>query len=438
MLRSLHMKDVGPADRFDLELGERMNVLTGDNGLGKSFVLEVAWWALTGAWVKRPVQPRKGKEDTATIRVEPGAPHRSGASHYRRMKQDWEFGGGDGQTSSMHPSGLRFPSWIEGRPPAVFVMADGTLAVWDPARNHLSEGRMGSNYLGTPQAYCFDQGELWNGLIVQDKPVTNGLIQDWTRWQLEAAAGKTSPFGLLSKVLKDLSHPDEEMRPGEPRRVYLNDPRDYPTIDLPYDNVAITHLSAGMRRVFNLAYLIVWTWTEHEKACELLGWKPAEQIVFLLDEVESHLHPKWQRHIAPALLHVLEGLGAGIKPQLLLTTHAPLVMASLEPDFDPERDRQFLFELEGGQVSLREIPWAKQGNVESWLSAGFGLPNARSIPGERVVEAAYAWMGGDTAALPEGLRTEDEIERELHRQLAGHDPFLIDWHVWREHGIRVK
>lgn len=37
MLRALHMKDVGPAARFDLTLGERLNVLTGDNGLGESF-----------------------------------------------------------------------------------------------------------------------------------------------------------------------------------------------------------------------------------------------------------------------------------------------------------------------------------------------------------------------------------------------------------------
>ena len=41
MLRSLHTRDVGPAALFDMELGERLNVLTGDNGLGKSFLLEV-------------------------------------------------------------------------------------------------------------------------------------------------------------------------------------------------------------------------------------------------------------------------------------------------------------------------------------------------------------------------------------------------------------
>ena len=71
MLRSLHTKDVGPAPALDLTLGERLNVLTGDNGLGKSFVLDVAWWALTGTWVGRPVLPNGSSSSprwSATIR----------------------------------------------------------------------------------------------------------------------------------------------------------------------------------------------------------------------------------------------------------------------------------------------------------------------------------------------------------------------------------
>jgi len=47
------VRDVGPAPRLDLELGERLNVLTGDHGLGKSFPLERAGWmscAGVGRW----------------------------------------------------------------------------------------------------------------------------------------------------------------------------------------------------------------------------------------------------------------------------------------------------------------------------------------------------------------------------------------------------
>ena len=33
-----------------MELAPRLNVITGDNGLGKSFLLDVIWWALTRKW----------------------------------------------------------------------------------------------------------------------------------------------------------------------------------------------------------------------------------------------------------------------------------------------------------------------------------------------------------------------------------------------------
>src|SRR5512132_3851139 len=58
------------------ELGERLNVLTGDNGLGKSFVLDVAWWVLTGTWVARAVLPRTGNEQTAEIGFQLDLPKR--------------------------------------------------------------------------------------------------------------------------------------------------------------------------------------------------------------------------------------------------------------------------------------------------------------------------------------------------------------------------
>ena len=47
MLHSLHLQNVGPAPAFDLNLKPRLNLLTGDNGLGKTFLLNVAWFGLT-------------------------------------------------------------------------------------------------------------------------------------------------------------------------------------------------------------------------------------------------------------------------------------------------------------------------------------------------------------------------------------------------------
>jgi putative AbiEii toxin of type IV toxin-antitoxin system len=439
MLRSLHMKDVGPAARFDLELGERLNVLTGDNGLGKSFVLDVAWWVLTGTWVARAVLPRAGAEETAEIGFQLYLPKRyEGQQHtagFRRAPQGWEDPIRDGRGSLIDGrSGTLTQDRLDGViwAPVIYARADGAFSVWDPARNYRASDSP-DGFIAVPRPYHFDVSEVWDGLERDGKPICNGLIQDWTRWQLEAAGGKPSPFELLRNVLGRLSHPSEPMTPGEPRRLYLDDVRDYPTIDLPYGNVPIAHLSAGMRRIVSLAYLIAWTWSEHEKACQLLGRKPAERIVFLADEVELHLHPQWQRHIVPRLMDVLEGLGTRMQPQVLMTTHSPMVLASLEPHFDMARDKLFLFELSEKEITLRDVPWTKRGDAASWLTSPvFGLEQARSPEAEKAIEAAYDYMAGRHSELPQGLRTDQEIDRELRRLLPDQDKFWPRWIVYQE------
>jgi recombinational DNA repair ATPase RecF len=46
MLNKLVLNGVGPAQRLTIDFKRRLNFLTGDNGLGKSFVLDIAWWRL--------------------------------------------------------------------------------------------------------------------------------------------------------------------------------------------------------------------------------------------------------------------------------------------------------------------------------------------------------------------------------------------------------
>lgn len=47
------------------------------------------------------------------------------------------------------------------------------------------------------------------------------------------------------------------------------------------------------------------------------------EVVFLLDEIESHLHPAWQRRILPAFQRLFP------KAQIFIATHSPFVIASL-------------------------------------------------------------------------------------------------------------
>lgn len=57
MLENLAFRNVGPAREMALEFSPRLNLITGDNGLGKSFILDAAWWALTRTWARRKIVP---------------------------------------------------------------------------------------------------------------------------------------------------------------------------------------------------------------------------------------------------------------------------------------------------------------------------------------------------------------------------------------------
>jgi len=61
MIRELHLKRVGPAPEFNVEFADRLNLFTGDNGLGKTFLLDIVWWALTGTWAGNPAWPQRVK-----------------------------------------------------------------------------------------------------------------------------------------------------------------------------------------------------------------------------------------------------------------------------------------------------------------------------------------------------------------------------------------
>jgi hypothetical protein len=190
-----------------------------------------------------------------------------------------------------------------------------------------------------------------------------------------------------------------------------------------------------MRRVLALAYLLVWTWSEHKAASALLHQPPTDRLVLLFDEVEAHLHPQWQRVLLPAVFDVIGKLYSDIfkrEVQILATTHAPLVLASVESRFTKELDRLITFNPRKKErdVDVVTEEWSKQGDVLGWLvSDAFGLKQARSCEAETAIEAAEAFMRKDIDSLPPKLRTRQKIHQELVRVLPGHDPFWPRWIV---------
>ncbi|HEX8441826.1 AAA family ATPase, partial [Archangium sp.] len=271
------------------------------------------------------------------------------------------------------------------------------------------------------KSYDFSQEELWDGLAEDGRVLCNGLIRDWVYWQLR----RSESFERLCKVLTVLS-PDakEPLRPGDPTRLGVDDARDIPTLEMPYGIVPLTHASAGIRRIVGLAYLLVWAWEEHRRAAELLQQQVADQVVLLVDEVEAHLHPRWQRLILPSLLAVVQELRPDVKVQVIAVTHSPMVLASVEPSFDPDQDALFMFDLVGHEVKVTKADWRPRGDANAWLTSEvFDLKEPRSVEAEEAITRAKAALKDPHLPIEEVKR----IHNELYRLLKDTDPFWPRW-----------
>lgn len=111
--------------------------------------------------------------------------------------------------------------------------------------------------------------------------------------------------------------------------------------------------------------------------------------VVLVDEIDLHLHPSWQRTVLKGVARALPNL------QLIVTTHSPLVIGGL-----PRENLRYL-ELGPDGTGLREITRNTRGLTADQLLLGepFGLSSTRDPEADqRLAEAARA-----AATSPEAM-----------------------------------
>ncbi|WP_041258117.1 AAA family ATPase [Fibrella aestuarina] len=413
---------------FSFFFNKRFNIITGDNGLGKTFILESIWWMLTNTWTNDPLYPGIENIKKGPSIISSGTEGNDGASNfqvafYNRGSSEWQ------KTEESSDQAL-----------IIYAKANGIFAVMDPNINSSpfaeKEGR----------SLVFTKNEIWEGLVENIRDVNslksrkgastylcNGLINDWVIWQ----QANDSSFDILKRVLKQLSPPNTSdlglLIPGSLVRLPY-DSRIMPTIKHPYGEIPVIHASEGVRRILSLAYLIVWTWQEHKLYSENSRKDIAKNMVFLIDEIEVHLHPQWQRKILPAMLEVSSELSSELDIQFMITTHSPIVTGSVENIFDDYKDRLFHLDIsserhsKNADVTINDIEFEKRGTIDSWLTSdAFNLDQPRgSIKSEKVISKAIEMQSNIDA-------TKDDVEKitnELRKVLG---PFDIFWSRWRSY-----
>jgi len=430
MLESLELENVGPAPTMAFEIAPRMTLITGDNGLGKSFSLDVMWWALTGCWPREvnrrmitgfPARPYD-RTNPARILIQGN----DGITPYR-----WRA-----EYSRKYETWTEIPDrwWLPG--PVVYAHADGSFSVWDSARNYWDKQRDINVHERQP-AYVFTETEVWDGLRShvdgRTIPICNGLLYDWSAW---IGAKDDDNAKIMASVLSALSPGQDRsdvIKPGPLMRLSISDSRNIPSINTTYaGSVPILHASSGVRRVCTLAYMLVWTWSEHRIAAEMRGEEISQRIIMLFDEVESHLHPRWQRSILTALRNIGNELQEDVELQLIVTTHSPLVLASAEAWFDPDLDAWFDLDLEGNppRARLHRRFYTPHGTAGAWLtSEAFDLATDRgSVEAEQAILRARELLRQSEPPLDDVMQAHEA----LRAVLPDVDRFWVRWNAFVE------
>lgn len=169
----MNASNVGPLQKLDLTFGPRLNLITGDNGLGKSFLLDLIWYAMTRQW------PSEANPQLANSSVtRPSSPSQKAV-----LKAEIQ----GVQKSACVEAAFSVPGLV------LYLMADGSFAVWDSERNRKSREKE-----APPPAFVMTFKEVFNGLAGEgDARLCNGLIVDWAAWS------DSRTYGFLAEQLSD-------------------------------------------------------------------------------------------------------------------------------------------------------------------------------------------------------------------------------------------
>lgn len=146
------------------------------------------------------------------------------------------------------------------------------------------------------------------------------LHKDWFKVQI--ALGEDRPLGLKHVlVLRDAV---ELFLPGFTNlRVEEKDDKSYFVIDKNGTTLNLNQLSDGERGVISMVLDLARRLSQANPNLENPLTKGT--AIVLIDELDLHLHPKWQRTIVDNLTHTFPNC------QFIATTHSPQIIPSLEP-----------------------------------------------------------------------------------------------------------
>lgn len=299
VLKRVVFQNVGPFESLEVKFEPRWNVLLGDNGVGKSSVLRALGVALGGAasepWADRII---KVGCESANITLE--------TTHYTHRISIFRRSSGPGAELRCVPLSPMAPLLILGFPPLRAVNWGGVSSIL--------ESKSGP-----------DADDILP-LVAGGADLRLDSLKQWIvniDYRIKDAKAEGRDAGPFQKLIEDFFEVVCRVTEGLPIRFGRVDPATRQVTVVTSDaEVPIELVSQGT------ASLISWVGVLLQRLYDIHG--PSEprlrNALVLIDEIDAHMHPKWQQSI----IHHLQDIFPNI--QVVATAHSPLVVAGRSAD----------------------------------------------------------------------------------------------------------
>jgi predicted ATP-binding protein involved in virulence len=343
-ISTFEFTNLGPFDRVEFEFDSQVNVLVGPNNCGKTTAL----LALAERTIQRFFIPRK------LLRA-------SGASY--RIRVDTPDG------VQRHSEG----KWQVGKPKRVLSPFRATSGKHLGYRIFVPALRWSSGHRSDGPAKLEESEEAIRqrpSSLISDKEIIQRIINLDYRAHYQ---NKPSMRRIIDKIAAIASDVTEGFRiefagiKEDGRGFYLQ-------FATPDGKVPLDVLSQGTQSLIHWLARLLIGYAEYHDYPASFRKKPG---VLIIDEIDAHLHPSWQRRIIPALTKEFPSL------QIFCSTHSPLMLAGLK----------------AGQIHL--LTRDKKGKVTV-------TRNETDIIGWSADEIITSFLGVDSAT---DLQTEESIVR---------------------------
>ena len=387
-IKTFRITNAGPFDDITFEFDEHVNVFVGPNNSGKSTAL----LALAGATVYPFAFPRKllrGYREECIWKISLTVDQR-----------DYVNEGFIGASSSEflrevnHLQLLGYTSFIpsirkgtEYRAGATDIQSVEGIPVWnspDASSNLTVE-------LSRRQELAATDADL-----VSDEAVIRRMVDlDYLAY-LRRQPEMRQPIEMIAKVASDIT----EGFPVEYLGIAGEAGSRAPEFRTPDGALPLSALSQGTQSIMQWLARFLFGYAQYYNYPDDLLERPA---ILMVDEIDVHLHPSWQRRIIPALTNNFPNL------QIFCSTHSPLMLAGLG-----EGQVQLLNRDADGKVSVSRNRWDMAGwSAEEILRSVLGLTDTIDLAtaseidrmGELSIKEA---LTDDEATELEGIRSRVE------------------------------